>query len=83
MNDIEKALKKELCGDSESELAQVKQLKNSVLIERAIASANKHQGVTDLAVLGTTSLWIVFINLFTQLLKPTFNKHNYTDKSDE
>ena len=44
------------------------------LFKRATIAANNQQGTKDLLALGMASLWVVFISLFMNILKPVVKK---------
>lgn len=44
------------------------------LFKRATQTANNQQGTKDLVALGMASIWVVFVSLFMNILKPIFKK---------
>jgi hypothetical protein len=67
MNNLEKNLTEGL--EREDEVAFV--TSDEELFKRAVSTVNVQQGSKDLITLGMASIWVVFVSIFMNLLKPT------------
>lgn len=68
MNDIEENIAKELKSNSELTFST----SDNDLFKRASTTVNNQQGTKDLVALGMASIWIVFVSIFMNILKPIF-----------
>ncbi|CCQ10213.1 hypothetical protein PALB_10780 [Pseudoalteromonas luteoviolacea B = ATCC 29581] len=76
VKDIEKRLAESLGASDLKSTSRDHEIHEQQLIKRAVSTGNKRTGMNDLAVLGISSIWIVFANLFVHICKPFFNKTN-------
>lgn len=70
MKDIEKNIAAELKNGPELAFSTA----DDDLFKRATTTANNQQGTKDLLALGMASLWVVFISIFMNILKPIFKQ---------
>lgn len=70
MKDIEKNIAEELKSENEFTFST----SDDELFKRASTTANNQQGTKDLVALGMASIWIVFVSIFMNILKPIFKK---------
>jgi len=70
MKNIENNIAAELKSDPEV----VFNTSDEDFFKRATTAANNQQGTKDLLALGMASIWVVFISIFMNILKPIFKQ---------
>ena len=76
MKDLEKNITNSLADDSESSF----NTSDDELFKRATTTVNNQQATKDLVALGMASIWVVFISIFMNILKPVFKQMEVNKK---
>ena len=80
MKDTEKDIEKNIAAQLSSEDEVAFKVSDDELVKRATVSANNQQGTKDLVALGMASIWVVFISIFMNILKPVFKQMEVNKK---